>query len=250
MSQGYAALTEKEKQTLRLIVRGHDAKSTARELGLSVHTINERLRDARRKLAVSSSREAARRLLDAEASASVSAPDLLGDKLLGADPEAAAAEPAATPGRRWPALAGVAVMTLALGMLAFALVPHAADSSATKSDQVAALEAEVTQAARDWLALGDEARWEEAWRGTGATFRQLNTLARWTEVSQEVRVPLGPVLSREMLTHDSVPTPPAGAEVVKFRTDFEGRRGVIETVSLAREDGVWKVTGIYLDWPD
>ena len=56
VEQGCRALTEKEKQTLRLIVRGHDAKSTARSLGLSVHTINERLRDARRKLAVSSSR--------------------------------------------------------------------------------------------------------------------------------------------------------------------------------------------------
>lgn len=54
--QGIDALTEKEKQTLRLIVRGHDAKSVAVTLGLSVHTINERLRDARRKLAVSSSR--------------------------------------------------------------------------------------------------------------------------------------------------------------------------------------------------
>ena len=63
---GVRALTEKEKQTLRLIVRGHDAKSSARDLGLSVHTINERLRDARRKLAVSSSREAARMLLAAE----------------------------------------------------------------------------------------------------------------------------------------------------------------------------------------
>ena len=60
------SLTEKEKQTLRLMVRGHDAKSIARALGLSVHTINERLRDARRKMAVSSSREAARLLLAAE----------------------------------------------------------------------------------------------------------------------------------------------------------------------------------------
>src|SRR3546814_16629520 len=65
-TQGINALTEKEKQTLRLIVRGHDAKSIARNLDLSVHTINERLRDARRKLKVSSSREAARLLFDAE----------------------------------------------------------------------------------------------------------------------------------------------------------------------------------------
>src|SRR6476619_427904 len=66
MATNFEALTEKEKQTLRLIVRGHDAKSTARELGLSVHTVNERLRDARRKLEVSSSREAARIVLAAE----------------------------------------------------------------------------------------------------------------------------------------------------------------------------------------
>ena len=39
------ALTEKEKQTLRLLVIGYDAKSMARHLGLSIHTINERLRD-------------------------------------------------------------------------------------------------------------------------------------------------------------------------------------------------------------
>ena len=64
--QGLAALTEKEKATLRLIVRGHDAKSIARTLDLSVHTINERLREARRKVAVSSSREAARLLFEAE----------------------------------------------------------------------------------------------------------------------------------------------------------------------------------------
>ncbi len=64
MDHGSWALSEKEKQTLRLIVRGHDAKSIARNLDLSIHTINERLRDARRKMAVSSSREAARMLLE------------------------------------------------------------------------------------------------------------------------------------------------------------------------------------------
>ena len=56
MTAGFQSLTEKEKETLRLLVSGYDAKSMARHLGLSVHTINERLRDARRKMAVSSSR--------------------------------------------------------------------------------------------------------------------------------------------------------------------------------------------------
>src|SRR3954470_5611279 len=66
MTDGYQALTEKEKETLRLLLAGHDAKSMARHFGLSVHTINERLRDARRKLSASSSREAARLLREAE----------------------------------------------------------------------------------------------------------------------------------------------------------------------------------------
>src|SRR3546814_5899755 len=76
---GIQALTEKEKETLRLLVDGHDAKSMARHLGLSVHTINERLRDARRKMSASSSREAARQLRALEREG----PENLGDRLLG-----------------------------------------------------------------------------------------------------------------------------------------------------------------------
>ena len=59
MTGGYETLTEKEKDTLRLLLGGHDAKSIARQLGLSVHTIHEGLRDARRKMGESSSRGAA-----------------------------------------------------------------------------------------------------------------------------------------------------------------------------------------------
>ena len=86
------ALTEKEKQTLRLMVRGHDAKSIARSLDLSVHTINERLRDARRKLAVSSSREAARLLLEVEGDGSAPIPEMSADKTIGEDADRASAD--------------------------------------------------------------------------------------------------------------------------------------------------------------
>jgi len=79
MTQGVEGLSDREKATLRLLLGGHDAKSSARELGLSVHTVNERLRDARRKLGVSSSREAARRLAEAEGRTPKSA----GDKSFG-----------------------------------------------------------------------------------------------------------------------------------------------------------------------
>ncbi|HEU4960321.1 MAG TPA: LuxR C-terminal-related transcriptional regulator [Sphingomonas sp.] len=66
MDEGLAILTERERAALRLLATGHDAKSVAVELGISIHAVNERLRKGRQKLGVSSSREAARRLAAAE----------------------------------------------------------------------------------------------------------------------------------------------------------------------------------------
>jgi len=53
-------LTEREREVLRLLANGHDIKSIARELSLSTAAVTDRLRHARRKLGVSTSREAAR----------------------------------------------------------------------------------------------------------------------------------------------------------------------------------------------
>ena len=256
MSTGYQALTEKEKQTLRLIVRGHDAKSTARHLGLSIHTVNERLRDARRKLEVSSSREAARLLLDTEGDD----PQRHADEQLGeaAGPSSAApgelpdSGTGRAPGAAFPVawlIAGVVIMSVILAILAFAAAPHSDGAPAARQAPAAApvAETEVVRAARDWLVLHDEGRWRESWKATGASFRKLNTVERWTEVAQSVRPPLGATISRVAIAHENVPAPPAGVDVVKFRTSFANKADAVETVSLAREDGTWKVVGIYID---
>ena len=255
MAQGYQALTEKEKQTLRLMLRGHDAKSLARHLDLSVHTVNERLRDARRKLEVSSSRAAARILLEREGRT----PDLLGDTALGdAAPGGGVDKPvqfdalAKAKTRFAWGIAGVAIMSLFLGMLALGslsngAVPTSDASPSTAPAQPSVQQTEVAGAARSWLELGDASRWEDGWRATAASFRQMNTAERWAEVAAKVRGPLGAVRSRTLLGQDSVPAPPAGVEVVKFRTDFANKADAVETVSLVREDGAWKVVGIYLD---
>lgn len=64
-SSPLATLTDKELEVLRLLAAGHTAKSMAARLGRSEASINERLRDARRKAGIGSSRELAR-LLDAQ----------------------------------------------------------------------------------------------------------------------------------------------------------------------------------------
>ena len=55
-------LNEAERRVLHLLAEGHTAKSIATELGTSVAAVNERLREARRKTGVGSSRELARLL--------------------------------------------------------------------------------------------------------------------------------------------------------------------------------------------
>ncbi|WP_338241869.1 DUF4019 domain-containing protein [Aurantiacibacter hainanensis] len=250
MSHGYDALTEKEKDTLRLILGGHDAKSMARELELSVHTVNERLRSARRKLSVTSSKEAARLLLEEEEGSAT--PEFLGHKQLGeaARGSGAARMPSAKAGIA-PAwiVAGAIFMSLVLALLALSPtmpVPQAGPDDA-RTASVAATDAEAEDAARDWLALTDASDWQASYEATGTAFRRLNSQQVWEDASIQARVPLGTVTSREAIAFQNLPAPPAGYTVVRFRTDFAERAGVTETVTLEREGGSLRVVAYLID---
>lgn len=248
MIHRHQALTEKEKETLRLLLSGYDAKSMARRLGLSVHTVNERLRDARRKMAVSSSREAARLLREAEGAP----PQLLGDKPLGdaALPATMEQSEGQNEGsgkwRRAGWIIGVAAMTFALALLALSALGGDAAPTApaptTSSTQTAAAEA-----GREWLGLLDSSDWAASYAQTAAGFRAANTEAMWADASRQVRSPLGAMISRQLISADFTPSPPQGSWVVKFRTRYTNRASAIETLSLIREDGRMKVTGVVID---
>lgn len=248
MAAGIQALTEKEKETLRLLVSGYDAKSMARHLGLSVHTVNERLRDARRKLAVSSSREAARQLRDIEHRH----PEILGDKALG---EAAAAPgmeelaaSAEAPRTVRPSgwIAGAVVMSFGLALLAFASLSGSADTPAA-APATAPAESAAVAAARGWLALVDKGDWNGSWEATGQAFKTLNTVETWSRVASQVQGPLGAVTSRVLVSEETVPAPPYGYQMVKFRTDYANKARAIETLSLVREGGAWRVVGVTVE---
>lgn len=251
MTSGYEALSGKEKETLRLLANGHDAKSIARHLGLSVHTINERLRDARRKMEVSSSREAARLLRDTEAAGPDFHVDIdlrdVGDterRQIDAPPQRGGA-----PRRFGWAATGVLTMLIAFALLTLSSLSNVMPSPVPADQTVTNVSSEwaAAQAAQRWLEMGDAADWQGGWQATGDSFRKLNTLEMWIAASRKVRVPLGAVESRMLLSEDDVPAPPSGYHMVKFRTSFAHKRDVIETVALNREAGVWKVVGVYLD---
>ena len=246
---GLEALTEREKQTLRMIVRGHDAKSIARTLDLSVHTINERLREARRKVAVSSSREAARLLFEAENFAA-SPPKSFGDEEIG---DAAAAVPAdggsaPIPGagraKRPSLIVGAVLMIPVLALLVLAATQL--DSPTAPAATVDVSDLAVVDAARNFLMLIDQKRWGASYAATGAAIRKANTLTVWTTVSEQVRAPLGAMVTRTLLSVDAVPAPQHGLTLVKFRTQF-ANKSIVETVTLDREQGAWRVVGITVD---
>lgn len=249
MTGGIQALTEKEKQALRLLVGGHDAKSMARHLGLSVHTVNERLRDCRRKLGASSSREAARMLREAEGQT----PELLGDEALGdasAPDSAQSFDQAASRGlsRRTGWLIGGFTMTVALALYALTALSGAVDGAAPAPAPVpSAAETAAIDGARQWLALVDAGNWQASYAKTGSAFRKLNSLEGWTKAGQGAHGAMGPATSRELVSIDYSPAPPQGLWTIRFRTSFAKQQNVIETVAMAYEDGDWRVVGLMLD---
>ena len=247
MASDTPQLTEKEKEPLRLLLLGHDAKSMALALDLSVHTVNERLRNARRKLGVTSSKEAARLLLEEEGAH----PDSLVPKELGdaAAPSAGADRAQAKQGpahgrRRLFILAGVTLMTLLLAALAMGVIPsplgHAPASEEVRQEEMQA-------AARSWLELVDAGNADASYALTSEAFRELNTLETWTRVSASVRTPLGATVSRQLVSVETPPTP-QGYTIVKFATRFENREAAMtETVSLVSEGGTWRVAGVFVE---
>lgn len=114
-------LNAAERTALGLLAQGHTVKSIATITGKSVGSINERLREARRKTGVSSSRELARLFATQENR----------DELIGvapaATPEPTPAMPAASSGMGW--MKGLVMIGLSGGVLAaiamVVLVPQA-----------------------------------------------------------------------------------------------------------------------------
>jgi DNA-binding CsgD family transcriptional regulator len=264
MDEALRSLSEREKETLRLLAGGHDAKSVARHLGLSVHTVNERLRSARGKLGLTSSRAAARRLAEAEAGAQTEPPKFLGDKQLGEDaaaPRVGGMTPSQT--RRGPLSAGwiiggLAVMlSLAVAALIFthAAAPVATTASPAPAPAAAAALAaseagEAGEAALAWIALLDREDWADSWTAAGSLFKTQVTQTDWATTVASVRGSVGPVVSRTQTSATPSTTLqglPAGEyEVIQYRTAFRDKPDSVETAVMMREGGNWKVIGYFI----
>jgi DNA-binding CsgD family transcriptional regulator len=255
MSDVYLSLTEREKDVLRLLAEGHDAKSVATTLGISVHTVNERLRAARRKLGVGSSRAAARLLASAEATNHLQTdPQFLGPKKIGGagDGRVEQQSPQAKrPSTLWVGLLGGSLM---IGLIAAVLV--AFTGSAPPQQEAAApvpaqqvILPEARQAAEHWLDLMDKGRWQESWAQSAAAFKTATDAPAWQVAASSARSNFGQPESREMTAAartKALPGAPDGDyHLFQFKARYSQAEAV-ETVVMSLEDGQWKGSGYFI----
>ena len=140
-------------------------------------------------------------------------------------------------------------MTLMLAAAyTLATLSGTAAPAATSTQAIAtADQATATDAARTFLALVDARDWSQSYAATARSFRENNTEALWTNSSLKVYPPLGALQNRALSYADFVPAAPNGQWIVKFHSTFANRANAIETVALVREDGGYKVAGIFVE---
>lgn len=244
-------LTDKERETLRLLLAGHSAKSVAQELDLSVYTVNDRLREARKKLGVSSSKEAARLLAQHDQSERNSYADKgLGIALPKAGPHNPAQWTSPVKSNRLVAWTAGAALMISLIVAAAFLMGEPSDQLAPEPTPNTNFEQVSEQTALSWVALVDAGQWEESWKEASVYFRAAVSAEDWTAQVRPIREPLGKVKSRTLKDTQALselPGAPKGDyRILSFATDFEAMTSAIETVVLAKTDEEWAVVGYFI----
>jgi DNA-binding CsgD family transcriptional regulator len=271
MTDPISNLTDKEKEALRLLLGGHDAKSSATQLNLSIHTVNDRLRNARRKLGVSSSREAARILGDSVGSPPVADPQNHVHNSLGMAQPSLGKDtadlnkkgPQRLFGLTWLA-GGMLIMSIVIASAVVSL--YFVSGSETEAGHPVQQTQSVTNAkdeatstdgavslpnARIFLAAVDLGDWQESWNAAGPYFQSQASAEEWSAMVEPVRGPLGQTETRRLVTvqrASTLPGAPDGEyEVLQFQTKFANRELIAtETVIMLQFRGEYGVAGYFI----
>ena len=129
--------------------------------------------------------------------------------------------------------------------LVSALILVIAAMSATKAE-----DKPYQAAAEEWLALVDGQQYDQSWQRTNSYFRGAVTRQGWTEAARGTREPLGELIARQLesaTASRSLPGAPDGEyQVLRYRARFAHKASAIETITLIREDDVWKPAGYFI----
>jgi len=108
-------------------------------------------------------------------------------------------------------------------------------------------------AASAWLATVDSGQYGESWDGAAALFKAAVSRGQWVAALDQVRKPLGKLVSRKLIVAKfmtEVPNAnaPKGEYVfLQYETSFANAPGKTETVTPMKDpDGVWRVSGYFI----
>ena len=112
-------------------------------------------------------------------------------------------------------------------------------------------ETQATDAAKAWLKLIDEGKYDESWQQAAAFFRKSVGKGQWKKMVEGVREPLGAVQDRQLDSAKYMETLPGAPDgeyvIIQFKTKFANKDSAIETLTPMKDaDGVWRVSGYFI----
>ena len=109
---------------------------------------------------------------------------------------------------------------------------------------------EVEAQSAAWLARVDAGDARGSWELASEGFRTAISPDAWGEKLRAAQAPLGPLTSRALAVEqhlDGLPGAPPGEYVVRqYHSVFGGTRAAVETLTLRREPGGWRVAGDFV----
>jgi hypothetical protein len=129
---------------------------------------------------------------------------------------------------------------LLLCWLLLATAPVGADPRAAGAEQ----------AALGWLSLVDEGRYDASWDTAAELFRSQVSPESWNASITQARGLFGELRQRELAASQYATTLPGAPDgeyvVLRFDASFAAKAAAVETVTVVRENGAWRVTGYFI----
>ncbi len=109
---------------------------------------------------------------------------------------------------------------------------------------------DAVSSAISWLEVVDSGSYEESWNQAAPLFQNQLSSSKWVQALNQVRAPLGNVLSRQVKntsSHSSLPGVPDGEYVVlTLTTSFEQKKSATENITVSKVNGEWRAVGYFI----
>lgn len=140
----------------------------------------------------------------------------------------------------------MAKMKMLLAVLSLTLLMGCSPKSPTEEAEAKAL-----FAAKAWLAIVDEGKYDQSWDLADGYFQTVVSKAQWVESLTKIRQPMGGVVQRskmsQMFTTSLPGAPEANYVQIQFQTTFPGNLVTLERITPVQgKDGQWRVAGYYI----